>query len=288
VTFYEAAIRARALLTDAGIMPETATLDADLLARHAAGWDLATWLAHRGEPAPEAFTRTYDELIRRRAGREPVAYIRGVQQFWGRDFVVSPAVLIPRPETELLIEHAAPFLAQHPRAVIADVGTGSGCIGVTLALEHPSATVYAVDISEAALGVARENARRLGAATVRFVPGRLLTNVPAPIDLVVANPPYVAERDKAGLAPEVRDHEPAVALFGGADGWREIRALLRQIPDRLTQDGLMLVELGYGQSEQLEAELCAVPELRLDRIVGDLQGIPRMAMIRGRKVSATE
>lgn len=280
MTFYEAAVRARALLIGAGILPDTATRDAELLARHAAGWDLATWLARRAEPAHNTFEQEYAPLITRRLTREPVAYIRGVQEFWGRDFLVTPAVLIPRPETELLIELAAPFLRQHPRAVVVDVGTGSGCIAITLALEHPSTAVYGIDISDAALAVARENATRLGAAErVGFIHGSLLAGAPRPIDLVVANPPYVAERDKPGLSREVRDHEPAVALFGGDDGWREIRALLRQIPDALTRDGVVLMELGYGQSEKLEAELADVPGIRLDTISADLQGIPRVAVI---------
>jgi release factor glutamine methyltransferase len=284
VTFYEAAVRARTMLMEAGILPETASLDADLLARHAARWDLATWLARRSEAATDAFIKQFDALIARRLDREPVAYIRGVQEFWGRDFVVTPAVLIPRPETELLVELAGPFLRQHPDAVVVDVGTGSGCIAVTLALEHPAITVHAVDISEAAISVARKNAARLGAAKrVRFIHGSLLANAPRPIDLIVANPPYVAERDRPGLAREVRDHEPAIALFGGNDGWREIRSLLRQAPESLGRDGMVLMELGYGQSEQLEAELAAVPDLRLDRIAGDLQGIPRAAVIERRR-----
>jgi release factor glutamine methyltransferase len=283
VTFYQASVRARGLLVEAGLRPETATLDADLLARHALGWDHATWLARRTETATDDFHARYDALITRRRNREPVAYIRGVQEFWGRDFLVSPAVLIPRPETELLIELAGDFLKTHPDARIVDVGTGSGCIAVTLALEHPASTVYAVDISEAALSVARDNAARLGAAgRVTFVHGSLLAAVPRPIDLIVTNPPYVAERDKRGLSREVRDHEPAVALFGGDDGWREIRTLLREVPDALAGDGLMLMEMGYGQYEHLERELKAVPDVILSTISSDLQGIPRVASLRRR------
>jgi release factor glutamine methyltransferase len=280
VTFFEAAVRARKLLIDAGITPGTASWDADLLARHALGWDLATWLARRSEPASPPFIDQYERLIQRRAEREPAAYIRGVQEFWGRDFVVSPGVLIPRPETELLIELANAYLPQHPHPRVLDVGTGSGCLAITLALEHPSADVYATDISAAALAVARANAERLGASTrVQFILGSLLTGVPRPLDLIVANPPYVAERDKAGLAREVRDYEPAVALFGGEDGWRDIRLLLRAAADALVTGGVLLMELGYGQSEQLAAEIAAVAGLTLETITGDLQGIPRAAFI---------
>jgi release factor glutamine methyltransferase len=234
------------------------------------------------EPATSAFTREYERLIARRAKREPVAYIRGVQEFWGREFIVGPAVLIPRPETELVVERAAPFLERHPDATVVDVGTGSGCLAVTLAVEHPAATVYAVDISSDALSVARANAQRHGAGRVQFIHGSLLSGVAPPVDLIVANPPYVAERDTAGLSREVRDYEPAVALFGGADGWRHIRTLLREIPRVLTPDGLVLMELGYGQLEGVGAEVDAVSALRLEAVLPDLQGIPRTAVIRRR------
>jgi release factor glutamine methyltransferase len=280
VTYFEATVRARARLTAAGLRPETATLDADLLARHALGWDLATWLARRHEAADARFADGYEALIERRLLREPVAYIRGVQEFWGREFTVTPAALIPRPETELLIECANEYLQGRPDATIVDVGTGSGCIAITLALEHPATTVFAVDISEAALDLARANAARLGASSVRFICGSLLQGVPLPLDLIVTNPPYIAERDRAGLSREVREHEPDVALYGGNDGWREIRALLALVPAALRPDGLLLMELGYGQSEQLPREVAAVPGLGLEGVIGDLQGIPRLARIR--------
>jgi release factor glutamine methyltransferase len=279
VTFYEAAVRARGRLVEAGIRPETAALDVDLLARHALGWDLATWLAHRHEMAPAEFARRYESLIERRVRREPVAYIRGVQEFWGREFRVSPEVLIPRAETELLIELAAEHLRHNPQATVVDVGTGSGCIAITLALEHPQAVMYAVDISEAALVVARENAQRLGATRVQFSRSSLLSGAPRPIDVVISNPPYVAERDKPGLAREVRDHEPAVALFGGEDGWRDIRSLLRQAAERLAKNGVLLMELGFGQWEHLSLEVAGAG-LVLEDIAPDLQGIPRAARIR--------
>ena len=281
LTYHESAVRARTLLIEAGIQPDKATLDADLLARHVLGWDLATWLARRHEGTTDAFIDAYAALITRRRAREPVAYIRGVQEFWGREFSVSPAVLIPRPETELLIELARSHLHAHPDAVVVDIGTGSGCIAITLALEHPGAVVHAIDVSDAALVVARSNAARLGAGErVHFIHGSLLDEAPRPIDLIVTNPPYVAERDKPGLSREVRDHEPAVALFGGDDGWRHIRALLASAPAALASDGLMLMELGYGQSEQLEEVVATTEGLVLESIAADLQGIPRIARLR--------
>jgi release factor glutamine methyltransferase len=149
-----------------------------------------------------------------------------------------------------------------------------------LALEHPTTSVFAVDISEPALNVARANAARLGAADrVQFVHGSLLAGTPRPIDVLVSNPPYVAERDKAGLSREVRDHEPAVALFGGEDGWRDIRSLLHDAADALAVEGVMLMEVGYGQWEHLATEIAGVPGLTLESITPDLQGIPRVARI---------
>ena len=279
MTYYDAAVRARSLLSDAGILPETATFDADLLARHAVGWDLATWLARRGEPASAAFLERYQPLVERRRAREPVAYIRGVQEFWGRQFQVTGAVLIPRPETELLVEDAIRFLKDRPDASVVDIGTGSGCIAITIALEHPSARVYAVDISAPALELARANAARLGATGVHFVHGSLVADVPRPLDLIVTNPPYVAERDSPGLTPEVRDYEPGVALYGGFDGWRHIRAILEATPEALLRDGCLLMELGYGQSERLASEVERTRGLTLHSISADLQGIPRVAII---------
>jgi release factor glutamine methyltransferase len=279
VTFHDATVRARARLIEAGLQPATAALDADLLARHAAGWDLATWLARRIEPAGDAFQERYQPLVARRLAREPIAYIRGVQEFWGREYHVTPDVLIPRPETELLIERAGQFLATRPHAVVVDIGTGSGCIAITLALEYPTADVHAVDISAAALAVAMDNAARLMAERVRFRHGSHLADTPRPIDLIVTNPPYVAERDKPGLSPEVRDHEPAVALYGGHDGWRDVRAILRAAPSALSTDGCLMMEVGYGQSERLAEEVEQAGGLALQQIAEDLQRIPRVAIV---------
>ena len=279
MTFYEVAVGARARLIDAGIQAETAAKDADLLARHTLNWDLATWLARRRETATDDFVREFDSLLARRQNREPVAYIRGMQEFWGREYAVTPAVLIPRPETELLVETAVEYLRTHPTASVVDVGTGSGCIAVTLALEFPNATIRATDISAEALGVAKANAARW-CAPVSFINTSLLTDVPRPIDLIVSNPPYVAKRDAPALSREVRDFEPAVALYGGTDGWGTIRALLAAVPEALSPAGLLLMELGYGQSESLIGEISAAGGLRLESIKADLQGIPRVACVR--------
>jgi release factor glutamine methyltransferase len=188
-----------------------------VLARTALGWERATWLARRDDPAPADALTTLDGWIDRRERREPVAYITGHREFWGLDFVVTSAVLIPRPETELVVEAALQRLADRDRAWrIADVGTGSGCLAVALACERPDARVIASDIPGEALEVARRNAARHGVADrIEFIQGDLLDPITRICDLIVANPPYVVERARPALGPEVRDHEPGVALFGG-------------------------------------------------------------------------
>jgi len=281
VTFYDLVAQARTRLEHAGIAPAEAARDADLLARHAAGWDHATWLSRRREQSTEEFDERYDALIARRVAREPVAYIRGVQAFWGREFRVTNAVLIPRPESELLVEEASRYLATRSDAVVLDIGTGSGCIAITLALEHDSARVYASDVSAAALAVARDNAARLGAtARVTFLTGPYAAGTPRPVDLIVTNPPYVAARDRPVLPLEVSVHEPAIALFGGDDGFSAIRAILREAAAVLSPAGLVMMEIGYLQADRLQAEVSIIPGLSLDAWRYDLQGIPRVAVVR--------
>jgi len=210
-----------------------------------------------------------------------VAYIRGVQEFWGREFRVTPAVLIPRPETELLVEAVASFLAGRPAARVVDVGTGSGCIAVTLALEHPSITMHATDISPAALEAARENAARLGVdARITFVHGAYLASTPAPIDLIVSNPPYVAEHDRLTLPPEVVRYEPAEALFADADGLRAVRALIDAARQSLTPGGMLVFEIGLGQAADVTRAIADAPALELIDILPDLQGIARTVVAR--------
>ena len=280
VTIYEHAVAARATLEAAGISTRTAWLDADLLARHALGWDQARWLTHRDETADATFVDRYHALIARRVRREPVAQIRGVQEFWGREFHVSPAVLTPRPETEILIEIAGEYLRTQPSARVADVGTGSGCIAITLALDHPAARIDATDISSDALTMARHNAERLGASGVRFHLGPFLAGVPRPIDLIVSNPPYIASTVASALAPEVREYEPAVALFGGEDGLHAVRALLGESGEALSTNGLLVLEVGYDQGDTVATAVHATDNLELVEVRDDLQGIPRVVLAR--------
>jgi release factor glutamine methyltransferase len=268
---------ARGRLIAAGVAPDEAVLDAELLARHVLGWDRATLLARAQDEPPAAFAAAYAALLERRVRREPMAYITGHQEFWGRDFLVGPGVLIPRPETELLIEEALAWARtwqgdRPPRIV--DVGTGSGCLAVTLALELPRATVYATDISDEALAVARRNASRLG-AQVGFHAGSVLAGVPRPVDLIVANPPYVARAEYETLQPEVRVFEPMTALVGGDDGLDAVRLVVKAAAAALAPGGGLLMEIGYGQADVVARLVASEGALELLCIRADLQGTPR-------------
>src|SRR5688572_5884662 len=253
---------ARAVLEDAGIGADEAAVDVDLYARRILGWDRARVLTSRAEPPPAALEPTFSTWIARRAQREPSAYIIGHREFYGRDFDVSPAVLIPRPETEHIIDAALPLLAERPGALVADLGTGSGNIAVTLACEASSCLVLATDVSAEALDVARHNAARHGVGNrVTFVCTSYLDGVENTFDVIAANPPYVRERDRAGLSPSVR-REPAVALFGGEDGMRGIEAVLDATVARLRPQGWLLMEFGFGQEDDVRDAASRRPQLR--------------------------
>jgi release factor glutamine methyltransferase len=277
-SLFQRVIAARERFIRAGVPPDQAAIDAEVLARHAAGWDRATYLTRRDEPVAPALAASYEQTVVRRERREPVAYIVGTREFWGLDFLVTPAVLIPRPETEFVVEAALARLRDRARPWrIADVGTGSGCLAVAIAHELPLATVVATDISSAALDVARQNATRHGVGSrVTLVETSLLEGVPGPLDLIVANPPYVPSSHEPTLSPDVRGHEPRPALYGhGEDGLDEVRALLAQAPARLAEGGALLMEFGFGQGEAVRAALSNVEGLRFVEILRDLQGHER-------------
>jgi release factor glutamine methyltransferase len=273
-------------LADAGLSAEDSRRDAVLLARWRLGWSAATWLTRANEPAPPGFAEGFIALIERRARREPLAYLTGEREFYGRVFTVTPDVLIPRPETELLVEQALDCLQELTRARareeavrVLDVGTGSGCVAITLALEAATVHITAVDVSEAALEVARTNARRLDAAArIGFRTGSLAGNVPAAFDLVVAKPPYVPEVDRDALAPEVRDYEPAAALFAGPAGLDVIRQLVPSAAAALRPGGWLVMEMGYGQAEAVRRLLEQTGLFSDVRFASDLQSIPRVIM----------
>jgi release factor glutamine methyltransferase len=271
---------ARDRLVRAGVAREEADLDARLLAQHVLGWDDARFLTWATEPEASDFSRQFDALVARRASREPLAYITGTKEFWNLTFEIAPGVLVPRPETELLVETALVRCPERDAAVsIADLCTGSGCVAVALAVERPKSHVTATDISEDALRVARRNAERHQVSPrMQFVAADLFDGVIGGFDLIVSNPPYVAERDRASLPPEVIRYEPAVALFGGADGLTVIRRLAAEAPQHLAPGGVLIFEFGYGQDAAIR-EIIAASRLKLVEIKQDLQGIPRAAVV---------
>jgi release factor glutamine methyltransferase len=275
-------------LLGAGIEHDEAALDARLLAQAVLGWDTTRILTSGDELEPPAFAAQYDELIARRAHREPLPYITGTREFWNLTFEVSPAVLVPRPETEGLIEAANElFPDRHAPLNIADVCTGSGCVAVALAVEHRHAQVVATDLSPAALDVARRNVvRHAVTARVSCVHGDLLEPLTGAFDLIVANPPYVPSGDRPRLPPEVRDFEPAAALFAGDDGLAVIRRLVTESPDRLAPHGYLVFEFGDGQELAIRELISASDLLRTVEIKRDLQGIPRIAVARLRSAIA--
>jgi release factor glutamine methyltransferase len=279
---------ARARLRAAGIPREEAGLDARLLAEFALGWDPAQYLVGSNQAAPPLFAETYEALIARRALREPIAYLTGRREFWGLELEVSPAVLIPRPETELVVQKALERFPDRNRALeIADVGAGSGCLAVTLAVERPAARVVAIDISADALAVAQKNADRHGVSDrIEFVVGNLLSATDRQFDLIVSNPPYVPEIDRPTLQPEVRDHEPAVALFAAESGLAVIRRLVEQSAAHLRPGGVLIFELGAGQADAVRQLIARARGLQLTDIAADLQGIPRVAMVGAEEVDS--
>ncbi|MEP7118730.1 MAG: peptide chain release factor N(5)-glutamine methyltransferase [Acidobacteriota bacterium] len=267
---------ARARLATAGIAAPEAAFDAELLMRDLLGWDRGAWFLRRDDSADPDVAGAFERRIARRAAREPVAYIRGVQEFYGREFQVGPGVLIPRPETELVVDEALALLAARPSPRVADIGTGSGCLAVTLALEFTSARVAATDISTAAVRVARVNAATHGVTErVTITATSLLDGVPGLFDLIVSNPPYVPDSAAAELAPEVVDREPRLALFGGADGLREVRAVVTLAATALAPGGSLVMEIGIGQWPRVRAALEAVGLGGQARVRHDLQDIPR-------------
>lgn len=272
---------ARRRFLGAGIARDEAALDARLLAQHLLGWDAARLLTHGEEPAPDRFQHEYEALVSRRVAREPLAYITGQREFWNLAIEVSPAVLVPRPETELLVEAALEHCERLDALRIADVCTGSGCVAVAIAREFVRATVVASDISEDALEIARRNVTRYGVASrVRCAHADLLASLPGPFDLILANPPYVPAVDAPTLDPEVREFEPHAALFAGGDGLQIIRRLVAEAPPALVRGGMLMFEFGAGQSGAVEALLRSTPGLEMVDLKNDLQDIPRIAIAR--------
>ncbi len=280
MTLVERVAEASRRLVDAGIDARDAAFDAEVLARHALGWDRAAYLARWREPAPAGFEDRFESLVARRRRREPVARITGRREFWGLDLEITPAVLVPRPESELLVETALARLADRTTHwELADIGTGSGCLAIALARELPRARVTATDVCPDALAVARRNAARHDAADrVTFHHTDLLHGLPGPFDLIVSNPPYVPDGVIDTLAPEVSRHEPAAALRGGPDGLDTVRRLIAAATACLRPEGRLVMEVGAGQSGDASA-IARRAGLQVVDVRPDLQGIPRAVVM---------
>lgn len=285
MTIREALAEAADALRDAGV--SDARRDAASLLMHATSCERAYLFAHDDERLDESASARFRDCVARRARGEPLQYVTGRQEFYGRAFEVTSDVLIPRPETEHLVEAALEVLTNVSEPFICDVGTGSGCVAVTLLAERADARGVAVDISESALRVAARNAERHG------VSARLALRVSdcfdfieasaqgerARFDAVVSNPPYVRESQVMGLQREVRDYEPRVALTPGGDGLGVIRRLVNESPRHLNRGGHLLFEIGFDQHEEvarmIDPRVWTALEIR-----PDLQAIPRVVVLR--------
>jgi release factor glutamine methyltransferase len=271
-TAREMLARGSAFLARKGV--EAPRREAELLVAHALGLDRLSLFLSLERPLEPGEVMRGRELLARRGRREPTAYLTGKREFYGREFRVGPGVLVPRPETELLVDRARSLCAARPGLRFADVGTGSGCLAVTLALELEASTGVGVDASRQALEYARENARSHG-ARMELLLGDGLDPLEGTFDLLVSNPPYVDPAARPSLAPEVREHEPAEALFappGDPDHWA-VR-LCRDGPARLRPGGVLLVELGHDQGPRLRRLL---EDVRLPwRLHRDLERVERV------------
>ena len=233
----------------------TPRLDAELLLSHGLGLSRLELYTQFERPLNDEEVAACRELVRRRGAREPVAYVIGHWGFRRLDLAVDPRVLVPRPETELVVERCLQLLEGIGQPAVVDVGTGSGAIALALKDERPDASVTACDVSQDALAVASANGARLG-LDVAFVRSDLLADVEGgPFDLVVSNPPYVSSAEIDGLEPEVAVHEPRLATVAGDDGMEVYRRLLPQAAERLAHGGRLVLECGAGQAPQLVAEL---------------------------------
>ena len=257
--------------------------DAILLLRHVLGIPHAEMYAYRERPMTALQTEAFNAHLQQRLRGVPIQYITGEQEFFGLPFRVTPDVLIPRPETEHLVEAAIARLKGLPDARIVDVGTGSGAIAVALAHSLLTAEIVALDISPAALAVASENAKQNGvAARIRFVESDLLSAVVGErFNAIVSNPPYVAESERKSLPVEVREHEPAQALFAGPTGLEVYRRLIPAALPMLVSDGWLMMEIGHGQRNSVGALLNDADWDGVE-FLPDLQGIPRVVMARKR------
>ena len=280
ISIGDAIHEASEILRDTGV-PE-ARREAGSLLSFVLKRDRTFLISHSEEHlSPEEFQR-YRQVVDRRSFGEPLQYITGLQDFYGREFRVSPDVLIPRPETELLVESAVQLLKES-NSIICDVGTGSGCIAVTMLCERPDLRGVALDVSEAALDIARQNAFRWEVQDrISFFISDCFNGLNSDqnqFDLIASNPPYVSAAAIPGLQREVKDHEPKIALSPGPDGLSVIQRLIQDAPRFLRNAGYLLLEIGFDQGEAVE-RLVSFSGFQLVEIRADLQGIPRIVILR--------
>jgi release factor glutamine methyltransferase len=287
---FEAVHWASEVLSSSGI--DDARIDAEVLLGFAMGCDRARLYAQFREKLDRAHWHTYQTLVQRRARREPLAYIVGTKEFMSLEFEVTRDVLVPRPETELLAEFAiqllrnAPQTDSTPHQTVVDIGTGSGCLAVTIAKHVPAAVVYASDISEAALAVAARNAKRHDVAErIRFRCGDLYEafaqdELDAMVDLIVSNPPYISRAELGQLQPEIKQFEPQFAYFGGEEKLAFHRLLVRGGEPFLADCGVMCLEVGFGQAAKVREMLLSDGRYVVADTLTDTAGIERAVVAR--------
>ena len=274
MTLKQALSQAREVLIANNI--EDAPLECELLLRETLKISRVQLYLDLGRELSREQEETFRHLIKRRLNGEPIAYITGHREFYGLDFYVSPGVLIPRPESEPLVEKAISLAQNCSLSAIAEIGTGCGAIAISLALNLPQAKIYATDISAAALEVALFNCKRHGVLDrIYLLEGDMLDPLPEPVDLIVANLPYVRELE----LPQMNSVEPQLALNGGPDGLEKIRQLCRQVSDKLRPEGCLLLEIGQGQAKAVTAFLHRLFVFVKIDIVPDLSGIDRVVSL---------
>ncbi|MGO0063703.1 peptide chain release factor N(5)-glutamine methyltransferase [Brevibacillus fluminis] len=283
-TIREALLRASSFLQEHGC--KDPRFEAELLLRHVLGMERAKFLASLPDPMPDGAAERFQALCERRAAQEPLQYVIGTQEFFGREFVVRPGVLIPRPETEILIEQVLQYAdrlwTKESELAVVDIGTGSGAIALTLASERPHWAVSTVDLSTDAIEIARDNAKRLGLVDkVRFLQGDLLEPLLLQgerVDVLVSNPPYIPSSDVLELDREVKEFEPLLALDGGEDGLNCYRRLCEALPRVLKEQALVAFEVGIHQAQDVARLMLASGVIGETAIVPDLAGIDRIVV----------
>jgi release factor glutamine methyltransferase len=282
VILHEALQSATQTLHKAGIAD--ASVEAELLLGHVLGMSRTRLYTEPETSLTSAEAERLRHLIGRRLAHEPTAYILGHSEFYGIDFRIDCRTFIPRPETELLVEEAVELALyisrQEKHVVIADVGTGCGAIAISLALALPQAKIYATDISVLALQIAEMNCRRHAVRDqVELLQGDLLGPLPQPVDILVANLPYIKGSEFEGLSPEIRDYEPTIALAGGEDGLDKIRQMLEQTPGKVNRRAYLLLEIGQGQGDMVTSLTKGYFPQASVELIPDLGGVERLVKV---------